>query len=169
MKGTGTLLLQVAVSAVLLAWNLSTQSISHARRFLGVVLDLATISWCTWFLGERGWALYLVYVWVTLANGFRFGPAYLHLSLAVSLIAAPAVAQSVSSRPQQSATQIATTLTGQGYQVLEIERDDGRYEVKAITSAGRCVEMDVSTRGDVIRTKSDDDCQLASRTTRGAR
>jgi two-component system sensor histidine kinase RpfC len=76
----------IAVSAVLLAWNLSSQTISHARRCLGVVLDLSTISWCTWFLGDRGWALYLVYVWVTLANGFRFGPAYLHLSLAVSLI-----------------------------------------------------------------------------------
>jgi two-component system sensor histidine kinase RpfC len=76
----------LAVSAVLLVWNLSSQSVSHLRRCIGVVLDLATISWCMWFLGESGWALYLVYVWVTLANGFRFGPAYLHLSLAVSLI-----------------------------------------------------------------------------------
>ncbi len=90
-------------------------------------------------------------------------------ALAVSLIAAPAFAQSVSTRPQQNAVQIANALTSQGYQVLEIERDDGRYEVKDISSAGQCVEMDVSTRGDVIRTKSDDDCQLASRTTRGAR
>jgi len=76
----------LAVSAMLLAWNLSSQVVSHLRRCIGVVLDLATISWCMWFLGESGWALYLVYVWVTLANGFRFGPAYLHLSLAVSLI-----------------------------------------------------------------------------------
>lgn len=90
-------------------------------------------------------------------------------TLAVSLFAAPAFAQSVSTRPQQNAVQIADALTSQGYQVLEIERDDGRYEVKAVTSAGQCVEMDVSTRGDVIRTKSDDDCQLASRVTRGAR
>jgi two-component system sensor histidine kinase RpfC len=75
----------IALSAVVLAWNLSSDAISHVRRCFGVVLDLATISWCMWFLGENGWALYLVYVWVTLANGFRFGPSYLHLSLVASL------------------------------------------------------------------------------------
>lgn len=88
---------------------------------------------------------------------------------AVSLIAAPASAQSVSTRAEQTAVQIANALTAQGYQVLEIERDDGRYEVKALTSAGQCVEVDVSRHGDVLRTKSDDDCRVAARTTRGAR
>src|SRR5688572_14801909 len=61
----------IALSAVVLAWNLSSDAVSHVRRCFGVVLDLATISWCMWFLGESGWALYIVYVWVTLANGFR--------------------------------------------------------------------------------------------------
>lgn len=90
-------------------------------------------------------------------------------ALAISLLAAPASAQSVSTRPQQNGEQIAATLTAQGYQIVEIERDDGHYEVKAINSSGQCVEMDVTARGEVIRTKSDDDCYVASRTTRGAR
>ena len=34
--------------------------------------------------------LFLVYVWVTLANGFRFGPRYLLISLGASLVAVSA-------------------------------------------------------------------------------
>ena len=75
----------IALAAVMLWSNLASDGISHLRRCFGVVLDLSTISWCMWYLGEHGWALYLVYVWVTLANGFRFGPSYLHFSLGVSL------------------------------------------------------------------------------------
>ncbi len=81
----------IAFSAVILWSNLASDTVSHVRRCFGVVLDLATISWCMWFLGEHGWALFLVYVWVTLANGFRFGPSYLHLSLGVSLAGFAAV------------------------------------------------------------------------------
>ena len=33
------------------------------------------------YFGEHGAPLFLVYVWVTLANGFRFGPRYLLISL----------------------------------------------------------------------------------------
>jgi two-component system sensor histidine kinase RpfC len=81
----------VALAAVVLWSNLASDAVSHLRRCFGVVLDLGTISWCMWFLGEHGWALFLVYVWVTLANGFRFGPSYLHLSLVVSLAGFAAV------------------------------------------------------------------------------
>jgi two-component system sensor histidine kinase RpfC len=81
----------VALASVILWSNLASNEVSHTRRCFGVVLDLATISWTMWFLGEHGWALFLVYVWVTLANGFRFGPSYLHLSLGVSLAGFAAV------------------------------------------------------------------------------
>lgn len=85
-------------------------------------------------------------------------------AIAASLFAAPAFAQAVSARAEQSVAQIATSLTERGYQVIEVERDDGHYEVKAIASNGQCVELDVDRRsGDVIRTKRDDDCRVASR------
>src|SRR5579871_3849275 len=38
------------------------------------------------FLGELAAPLFLVYVWVTLANGFRFGQRYLLLSLLLSIL-----------------------------------------------------------------------------------
>ena len=59
---------------------------SPARRVLGVLADVGTLTWVMAFLGERAAPLFLVYVWITLANGFRFGARYLLLSLAISVV-----------------------------------------------------------------------------------
>lgn len=97
-------------------------------------------------------------------------PVALAAALAVSAFAASASAQAVSSRPELPAMQIAAQLIEQGYRVLEIERDDGRYEVTAFDSEGACVELDVDRRsGDVLRSKSDDDCPAAGPRRNGAR
>lgn len=89
-------------------------------------------------------------------------------ALASFAFAVPASAQSVSTRPELSLSQIESRLNERGFRVLEIERDDGRYEVKAINSAGECVEMDVNRRtGDISRTRSDDDCGVGSHRSRG--
>jgi len=86
----------------------------------------------------------------------------------VSALAVPAVAQTTTPRAELTLSQIESRLNERGFRVLEIERDDGRYEVKAISSAGDCVELDVDRRsGEIIRTKSDDDCGVANRS--GAR
>jgi two-component system sensor histidine kinase RpfC len=58
---------------------------SPARRVLGALADVVTLTWVMAFLGERAAPLFLVYVWITLANGFRFGARYLQLSLAISV------------------------------------------------------------------------------------
>ena len=78
-------------SAAMLAWILLSRTISHVRRGLSVVADLATASVVMWTYGEQGMALFLLYIWVTLANGFRFGPGYLLFSLGVSLVGFGAV------------------------------------------------------------------------------
>jgi len=57
---------------------------SPARRVLCALGDVATLTWVMAFVGERAAPLFLVYVWITLANGFRFGARYLLLSLAIS-------------------------------------------------------------------------------------
>jgi two-component system sensor histidine kinase RpfC len=75
-----------ALAALILWSNLASDRISPARRCFGIVLDQATVSWVMWYLGDQGWALYLAYIWVTLANGFRFGRNYLQFSLVSSLI-----------------------------------------------------------------------------------
>jgi len=89
-------------------------------------------------------------------------------ALAALVFTTPTFAQSVSTLPELSLSQVESRLTERGFRVLEIERDDGRYEVKAFDSAGNCVEMDVHRRtGDILRTKSDDDCGTGSHRSRG--
>jgi two-component system sensor histidine kinase RpfC len=72
-------------SAALLAWIIASKIVSPLRRYLALAADVATTSIAMWYYGEQALAMFLVYVWVTLANGFRFGPAYLLGSLGVSL------------------------------------------------------------------------------------
>lgn len=92
------------------------------------------------------------------------------IAFASLVVAAPAFAQSVSTRAELPLSQIETRLTEQGFRVLEIERDDRHYEVKAFDRSGACVEMDVDRRsGEIIRTKSDDDCGVGNHRRSGAR
>lgn len=87
-------------------------------------------------------------------------------AVAALAFAAPAVAQS---NGDLSLSQIETRLSAQGFRVLEIERDDGYYEVKAVNSAGACVELDVNRRtGEIVRTESDDDCETGASHRNGA-
>jgi two-component system sensor histidine kinase RpfC len=75
----------LVVAIILLAWNVASREISHVRRATGLLIDMATVSAGMWYFGVEAIPLFLVYVWVTLANGFRYGPAYLVGSLAASL------------------------------------------------------------------------------------
>jgi two-component system sensor histidine kinase RpfC len=75
----------LVVAAVILAWNLLSSTASHTRRIVALVADIATTTWCMWYFGDKALPSVLVYVWVTLANGFRYGPSYLLISLGASL------------------------------------------------------------------------------------
>lgn len=67
-------------------WSaLCSTSVSHLRRFIGLACDVAGVTWCMWYFEERSLPLVLAYVWITLANGFRYGPRYLLTSLALSI------------------------------------------------------------------------------------
>jgi len=74
----------IATSVAILAWVLWSSLVSPFRRCLAIAVDVATVSWCMWYFGLQAIPMMLVYVWVTLANGFRFGPRYLLFSLALS-------------------------------------------------------------------------------------
>jgi two-component system sensor histidine kinase RpfC len=81
-------------SVALLGWILASSRVSTLRRILAVAADIATTSIAMWYYGEQALAMMLVYVWVTLANGFRYGPAYLLISLGASLFGFAAVVAS---------------------------------------------------------------------------
>jgi two-component system, sensor histidine kinase RpfC len=61
-------------------------NISPARRVFAQLADVAAISWYMAVFGEpAGWLL-LLYIWVTLGSGFRFGAKYLLSELAMSVV-----------------------------------------------------------------------------------
>jgi two-component system sensor histidine kinase RpfC len=61
-------------------------TISPARRVFAQFADVAAISWYMAVFGEpAGWLL-LLYIWVTLGSGFRFGARYLISELVMSVV-----------------------------------------------------------------------------------
>jgi two-component system, sensor histidine kinase RpfC len=74
----------LAAAAIIFARIVLAPGASPSRRVVGAVADIATLSAIMIVVGERTAPLFLVYVWVTLANGFRFGQQYLVVSLLLS-------------------------------------------------------------------------------------
>src|SRR5688572_25849108 len=60
--------------------------ISPARRVFAQFADVAAISWHMAVFGEAAGWLVLLYIWVTLGSGFRFGARYLLSELAMSIV-----------------------------------------------------------------------------------
>jgi two-component system sensor histidine kinase RpfC len=60
--------------------------ISPVRRVFAQFADVAAITWYMAVFGEPAGWLFLLYIWVTLGSGFRFGPRYLVSELAMSVV-----------------------------------------------------------------------------------
>ena len=73
-------------SIVLTIQILTSNRISVARRFLGMVADNGVTSYCLIQTGEPGAVIIGVYLFITFGNGFRYGRVYLHACQIMSLI-----------------------------------------------------------------------------------
>jgi len=62
-----------------------TTHISPVRRLFAQAADVATITCYMAISGEWAAPLFLIYIWVTLGSGFRFGPKYLVSELIMSV------------------------------------------------------------------------------------
>ncbi|OGA72628.1 MAG: hypothetical protein A3G81_21690 [Betaproteobacteria bacterium RIFCSPLOWO2_12_FULL_65_14] len=60
--------------------------ISPTRRVFAQFADVGAITWYMAVFGESAAPLFLLYIWVTLGSGFRFGPRYLISELAMSVM-----------------------------------------------------------------------------------
>ncbi len=58
---------------------------SPARRILGIFFDLISLSILMYWTEGEHLPLFVFYLWVTLGNGFRYGPMYLYISFVVSI------------------------------------------------------------------------------------
>ena len=77
--------LYLALAIAIFLHILVVPATSPARRVFAAFVDIGTLTWLMAFIGESAAPLFLIYVWVTLANGFRFGAGYLLMSLGISV------------------------------------------------------------------------------------
>ena len=47
--------------------------VSRVRRYLGIIIDIGSITICLILFSEYGMPLFVVYLWVIIGNGFRYG------------------------------------------------------------------------------------------------
>jgi len=80
--GLGYLVLSVSYLALIIA----RPQKSVPRRLFAMVTDFVTLSVLMHLGGEPGAALYLIYLWITFGNGFRYGVPYLVASAATSIV-----------------------------------------------------------------------------------
>jgi two-component system, sensor histidine kinase RpfC len=71
--------------AIVLAIHLYPKP-SPIRRVSGILLDLVTLSAVMHIAGSQSVFLFVVYLWVILGNGFRYGLFYLYISLVIGIV-----------------------------------------------------------------------------------
>ncbi len=59
---------------------------SPARRIFGIALDMISLSFLMFNAGNESFALFFIYLWVVLGNGFRYGVRYLYISHVISIL-----------------------------------------------------------------------------------
>lgn len=74
------------MSAALFVHMLCNPGVSHWRRTIGVFSDMGIFSYGLHVSGQAGSALFLIYFWGVLGNGFRFGVRYLALAAATAVV-----------------------------------------------------------------------------------
>ena len=70
----------------LLAWLTLAPGISVIRRVVGILTDTGATTAVLYFHGMLGTPLFIIYLWVSFGNGFRYGQRYLALSAILSLV-----------------------------------------------------------------------------------
>jgi two-component system sensor histidine kinase RpfC len=80
------LLVEGIAGAGLLVWLLLRPQVSHARRIIGMVSDYGAMGAIMALSGQELAPLYVIYLWVTIGNGLRYGPRYLLGAIALAAV-----------------------------------------------------------------------------------
>ena len=73
------------LSLLIIGWILASPAKNVPRRYVGNLVDTATVTYLIYAAGEVGAPFYVIYLWVTFGMGFRFGRLYLLVSAVLSL------------------------------------------------------------------------------------
>jgi two-component system sensor histidine kinase RpfC len=71
---------------LIIAWILHNPTKVVVRRYAGMLVDIVTVTYLLYVAGDFGAAFFVVYLWVTFGNGFRYGQGYLLASAVLSLV-----------------------------------------------------------------------------------
>ncbi len=101
----------MVLAAGIFAAIVISPAMSPARRVFGAVVDSAAASYFMARTGVNGLPLYVVYLWIIVGNGFRYGPFYLLNTLALSGLGFAAVLYTSAFWQQHLAAGIGLLLT----------------------------------------------------------
>ncbi len=74
------------VAIVILYAIYRSPQLSHLRHTVTMVTDISVTTGCLYLAGVTGAVLYVIYLWLSIGNGFRYGLRYLFLCTVLSLI-----------------------------------------------------------------------------------
>ena len=74
------------MAILIVAAIIRNPSRSPIRRIFGAFVDLTSLSAVMYLAGSDSVPLFVLYLWVILGNGFRYGTFYLYMSLGLSLV-----------------------------------------------------------------------------------
>ncbi|WP_022664215.1 ATP-binding protein [Desulfospira joergensenii] len=82
---TITIFLFFVAAAALLVWLVIDPGKNIKRRIIGCCVDTGATSVALYLNGNLAAPLFVIYLWVTFGNGFRFGRSYLFFSMILSI------------------------------------------------------------------------------------
>ncbi|MEO8010112.1 MAG: ATP-binding protein, partial [Dokdonella sp.] len=86
------LLAETVVGSLLIVHLIWKPGISYSRRWIGMILDYVSMG-LMMMLGPELAPLYVVFLWVTIGNGLRYGPKFLFAAVTLACISFFAVIQ----------------------------------------------------------------------------
>lgn len=81
----------IIFSLSVLAFIVARPAKSHLRRTIGMIGDIGGVTYCLYVGGGNTAPMYIILLWVTLGNGFRYGQKYLTASALASSVGFSAV------------------------------------------------------------------------------
>ncbi|MBX3648224.1 MAG: response regulator [Rhodocyclaceae bacterium] len=79
------LFIETCVGAGILVHMALNPGVSHVRRWVGMISDYAAMG-AMMTLGAQLAPLYVIYLWVTIGNGLRYGPRYLFAAVCLAVV-----------------------------------------------------------------------------------
>ena len=85
-KALTAMLIYLAASIAILVSIVWTGHVSVFRRYVGILVDVAAITYFMAVMGEAGAVMFGVYLFIIFGNGFRYGRVSMHVCQGLSLI-----------------------------------------------------------------------------------